>query len=120
MQCVELLDDAMISAINQAGISKRQYPEKDSIFFKFVGSERATEEAIQEVRRITDKWGGKDFEASHTPEESKELWQGRKTALWSAMAMHPGEQIPFLNGHPYVTLTQTRPLNAGRTSLLDH
>ena len=91
IQCVELLDDAMITAINQAGISTRQYPEKDSLFLKFVGSESATDEAIRHVRTVIDRWGGKDFEASQTAEESTLLWQGRKTALWSAMAMHPGE-----------------------------
>jgi D-lactate dehydrogenase (cytochrome) len=33
VQCVEFLDSLMMTAINQAGISKTKYAEKDSLFF---------------------------------------------------------------------------------------
>lgn len=40
IQCVELCDTTMMKAINQAALTSVSLPTRDSIFFKFQGSER--------------------------------------------------------------------------------
>ncbi|KAK1927369.1 FAD-linked oxidase-like protein [Papiliotrema laurentii] len=92
MQCVELCDTLMMSAIKKFGNVSMPLPDGlDSIFFKFQG---ADEEAIQlNVRLVTEiakKYGGKDLVFAEDDAQSAELWSARKAAHWSAMALVPG------------------------------
>lgn len=41
------------------------------------------------VSAVVKKHGGRDWSFSKTDQQAEELWEGRKTALWSAMAMIP-------------------------------
>ncbi|KAL7416145.1 putative D-lactate dehydrogenase cytochrome oxidoreductase protein [Mrakia frigida] len=88
VQCVEFLDDLMMKAINQAG-SNIQYPERDTLFFKFQGSDASMAEVSKSVETVVKQHGGKDFTFSKTDEEAAKLWEGRKAALWSAIALLP-------------------------------
>ncbi|KAH7341556.1 FAD-linked oxidase-like protein [Rhizoctonia solani] len=90
IQCVELLDDHMMGAINKAGLADRKYPEMDSLFFKFQGSLESQKEASATIKKIVEKHGGKHFQAARDEKEAKDLWQNRKYALWSTMALYPG------------------------------
>ncbi|KAJ1307761.1 hypothetical protein OPQ81_001848 [Rhizoctonia solani] len=90
IQCVELLDDHMMAAINKAGLADRKYPEMDSLFFKFQGSPESQKEASATIKKIVEKHGGKHFQAARDEKEAKDLWQNRKYALWSTMALYSG------------------------------
>ncbi|ORX36265.1 putative D-lactate dehydrogenase oxidoreductase protein [Kockovaella imperatae] len=93
VQCVEFLDARTMKAINQGGISGRQYPEKDCLFFKFQGTDSAMADVSKGVQAVTKKHGGKDFTFSRTDKEAQDLWQGRKAALWSVLALREGARV---------------------------
>ncbi|KAG9091471.1 hypothetical protein FRC06_000554, partial [Ceratobasidium sp. 370] len=93
IQCVELLDDHMMEALNHAGLADRKYPELDSLFFKFQGSKETQREASATVKRIVEKHGGKGFQAARDEKEAHDIWQNRKYALWSTMARYPGSRV---------------------------
>ena len=48
-------------------------------------------EVSNSVENVVKIHGGKNFTFSKTDEEASKLWEGRKTALWSAIALLPGE-----------------------------
>lgn len=93
IQCVELLDDHMMAALNKAGLADRKYPELDSLFFKFQGSKEAQQEASAVVKKIVAKHGGKNFQAARDEKEAHDFWQNRKYALWSTIALYPGSRV---------------------------
>src|SRR5689334_7617364 len=43
--------DHMMAALNKAGLADRKYPELDSLFFKFQGSNEAQKEASTVVKK---------------------------------------------------------------------
>jgi D-lactate dehydrogenase (cytochrome) len=45
------------------------------------------------VKDIVRDHGGKNFEFSASDKEAKDLWQGRKAALWGVMALKPGAKV---------------------------
>ncbi|KAF5379895.1 hypothetical protein D9757_007218 [Collybiopsis confluens] len=91
IQCVELLDDDMIHAINVAGFTLKPLPVHDTLFFKIQGDQAAIKLAAKTIAKIVKAHGstGK-FEFSETEEEAKNLWSNRKYALTSTMGAHPG------------------------------
>ncbi|KAF8431775.1 FAD-linked oxidase-like protein [Boletus edulis BED1] len=90
IQCVELLDDHMMSAINTAGIVEKPYPVQDTLFFKLQGSPESIAETSQVVQQIVRSHGGTRFEFAATDEEAEDLWENRKYALMSTLASNPG------------------------------
>ncbi|WOO84395.1 D-lactate dehydrogenase [cytochrome], mitochondrial [Vanrija pseudolonga] len=93
VQCVEYLDGRTIRAINLGGLAGRSYPETDTLFFKFQGSEAIMKETAKAVKDLTSKHGGKGFEFSRTDKEAADLWEGRKAALWSVLALRPDGRV---------------------------
>ncbi len=90
-ECVELCDDQFMKATNLNGQSSRKWPEQDSLFFKFQGpTPRALQETADIVKKITQKHGGTGFTLARSDKEAADLWQDRKNALWSSMALIPG------------------------------
>ncbi|KAF8192120.1 FAD-linked oxidase-like protein [Pholiota molesta] len=91
IQCVELVDDVFIGAINTYGMSKRKYAVADSLFFKFQGpTPAALKETAAIVRRVVEKHGGTGFQLARTQEEAEELWSDRKNAHYAGLALAPG------------------------------
>ena len=45
------------------------------------------------VQAITKKHGGGNFEFSKSDQEAEDLWQGRKAALWSVLALKDGARV---------------------------
>ncbi|KAI6110066.1 D-lactate dehydrogenase cytochrome oxidoreductase [Pisolithus sp. B1] len=90
IQCAELLDDNMMSAINAAGLVERPYPVQDTLFFKIQGSSESIMEASKAIQEIARKHGSSHFEFASTDEEAEEIWQNRKYALMSTLGAHPG------------------------------
>lgn len=91
IECVELVDDVFMTATNKFGMSKRKWPEKDSLFFKFQGvSPASLQETAKIVRKIVEKHGGTGFELARNEKEAEELWADRKNAFYSAMSLLEG------------------------------
>jgi len=91
-ECVELLDDRMMSAINVAGLVDKPYPVKDTLFFKIQGDSSSIAQASKTVRTIVNNQGSLCFHFAATDKEADELWQNRKYALMSSLAAHPGSR----------------------------
>lgn len=79
-------------ATNLFGQSQRKYLEKDSLFFKLQGSPQSIKENAKIIGGIVKKHGGLSFELSRTDQEAKDLWQDRKNALWTSLALIPGSR----------------------------
>lgn len=92
IQCVELLDDHMMNAINSAGLVSKSYPISDTLFFKLQGDEAAIASTARAVEAICKKHTGTRFEFAETDEEGKELWENRKYALISTIGSVPGSK----------------------------
>ncbi|KNZ72089.1 D-lactate dehydrogenase [cytochrome], mitochondrial [Termitomyces sp. J132] len=91
IQCVELVDDVFMAATNKFGMSKRKWPEKDSLFFKFQGiSPGSLQETARIVQKIVEKYGGTGFELARNEQEANELWADRKNAHYSGMSLLEG------------------------------
>lgn len=90
-ECVELLDDIFMSATNKYGMSKRKWPEKDSLFFKLQGhSKESIMDTAKVVKRIAEKHGGTGFELAANEKEANDLWADRNNALYSGLALLEG------------------------------
>ncbi|KAL0070584.1 D-lactate ferricytochrome c oxidoreductase [Marasmius tenuissimus] len=91
-QCVELLDDHMMQAINTAGLISRSAPlaVKDTLFFKIQGDDAAIQLASKTVQSIVKKHNGQNFAFATTDEEAEDLWEARKYALMSTLSANPG------------------------------
>ncbi|KAJ3776159.1 D-lactate dehydrogenase cytochrome oxidoreductase [Lentinula raphanica] len=92
IQCVELLDDKMMEAINVAGVTTKPLPVRDTLFFKLQGDESAIKLTAKTVQTIVKKHGSDRFEFASTDQEAEDLWQNRKYALTSTMGAHPGSR----------------------------
>ncbi|KAF7974083.1 hypothetical protein HWV62_13511 [Athelia sp. TMB] len=90
LQCIELLDDHMMEALNIAGQVKRPFPVKDTLFFKIQGAPEAIKLTSDVVREITVRHGSDRFEFAATDEEAADLWSSRKYALSSSISLVPG------------------------------
>ncbi|KAG5717961.1 hypothetical protein E4T56_gene1682 [Termitomyces sp. T112] len=90
IQCVELLDDNMMKAINTAGLVDQPFPVEDTLFFKIQGDPSSIQNTSKAVRSIAKKHGSSRFEFASTEQEADDLWQNRKYALMSTLAAYPG------------------------------
>ncbi|KDQ60603.1 hypothetical protein JAAARDRAFT_55331 [Jaapia argillacea MUCL 33604] len=90
LQCIELLDDHMMKAINNGGMVEHTYPVKDTLFFKIQGSPDAIKQTADLVKAIVKRHGSSQFEFARTEAEADTLWENRKFALHSTIASVPG------------------------------
>ncbi|KAH7909134.1 D-lactate dehydrogenase cytochrome oxidoreductase [Hygrophoropsis aurantiaca] len=90
IQCVELLDNHMMSAINTAGIVDSPYPVQDTLFFKLQGAPEAIDLTSKTVQALVQKHGCNRFKFAATEKEAEDLWENRKYALISTMSANPG------------------------------
>lgn len=104
---IELLDDVTMSAVNKAGYCEKRYAEVPTLFLKFAGpSPASVKEQIQKVTDLAKKSGCKSFDFSRTDEEAASLWQARKTALWSMLAIKENPDDKFLSADVCVPIGQ--------------
>jgi len=91
IQCVELVDEVFMKATNKLGMSKRKWPEKDSLFFKLQGPTPASlAESGKIVQEVVKKYGGSNFQLARNEVEAEELWSDRKNAHFAGLALYPG------------------------------
>lgn len=79
-----------MAAINAAGLCEKRYPAEDTLFFKIQGDDTIVKATSQIIQDIVKKYGSLHFQFASTDEEAKELWQNRKYALMSSLAVNPG------------------------------
>ncbi|KAK5117492.1 hypothetical protein LTR85_008877 [Meristemomyces frigidus] len=84
---MEIMDEVQMGVVNKAGATKKKWKETPTLFFKFSGTPGAVKEHIEQVRELSRKQGGGDFDFTRDAEEQKALWSARKEALWSMMAL---------------------------------
>ncbi|KAL4253874.1 D-lactate dehydrogenase (cytochrome) [Abortiporus biennis] len=89
IQCVELLDDKMMAAINSAGLVTSPYPVSDSLFFKIQGTDASIKTTANTVKAVVKKHGSSKFEFAGSADEAAEMWENRKYALMSTKESGP-------------------------------
>ncbi|KAG1874990.1 FAD-linked oxidase-like protein [Suillus subluteus] len=92
LQCVEIIDELTIKALNQFGTSARKWPEKVTLFFKFQGSDDVIQETSRHVESAVAKHGATDYQLASNKQESEDIWQDRRNALFACLAYRPGCQ----------------------------
>jgi D-lactate dehydrogenase (cytochrome) len=85
---VEILDDVQMRAVNAH--SNLNYPELNTLFFEFHGSEHGVKEQIATVGDLARENGGGEFRWSNLAEERAKLWKARHQAFYAATAMRKG------------------------------
>ena len=86
---VELLDEAMMDAINRH--SKLNRPVAPTLFFEFHGlSDAAVDEHANATGEIIAEHNAHDYARATTPEDRARLWQARHDAYYAALALRPG------------------------------
>lgn len=89
-ECVEIIDELTIKVLNQFGTSARKWPEKVTLFFKFQGSDDAIQETSRYVESAILKHGATDYQLASNEQESEDIWQDRRNALFACLAYRPG------------------------------
>ncbi|KAJ3801728.1 FAD-linked oxidase-like protein [Lentinula aff. detonsa] len=93
IQCVELLDDLCMHALNQYGQSENSWPEKDTLLFKLQGHNKASLlESGRVVEKIVARHGGFGFKYAKDDQEAEDLWETRKNALYACLALVSGSR----------------------------
>jgi D-lactate dehydrogenase (cytochrome) len=86
---VELLDEAMVEAVNH--FSDLNNPVAPTLFFEFHGvSERSVVEQAELTEACARENGGTGFVWATRPEERAKLWKARHDAYYAALALRPG------------------------------
>jgi len=93
IQCVELLDDNMIHAINKGGGLDTKLPVRDTLFFKIQGAPESTQATGMIVQSIAKKNGSSQFVFAKDKQQGDDLWNNRKLALYAAQASIPGSRV---------------------------
>jgi D-lactate dehydrogenase (cytochrome) len=89
---IELLDEAMIDAINRH--SRTNYPVAPMLFFEFHGdSERHVGDQAATVQSLSANNGGGSFSWATRLEDREKLWTARHDALYAAKALRPGCKV---------------------------
>ncbi|KAG1883865.1 FAD-linked oxidase-like protein [Suillus subluteus] len=88
----DIIDELTIKALNQFGTSARKWPEKVTLFFKFQGSDDVIQETSRHVESAVAKHGATDYQLASNKQESEDIWQDRRNALFACLAYRPGCQ----------------------------
>lgn len=94
IQCAELCDNGYMRNVNRTGLSPIQWPELDTILFKFQGSTtRSIEEVSDVAREISAKYGGTGFRFAKDAKEEADIWAFRKMGvLWIRDVLCPSSE----------------------------
>ncbi|KAF2160382.1 hypothetical protein M409DRAFT_70533 [Zasmidium cellare ATCC 36951] len=107
LEAMELLDATTMRAVNGGGYCSTEWPEKATLFLKIAGS---TPEAVKgiakEVADLASKTGSANFQLAADDEEGEGLWEARKTALWSTLALKRDPDDKFLSADACVPISR--------------
>ena len=88
---IELLDEVQMKACVEYS-DLEGFETKPTLFFEFHGSQASVEEQAEQVKAISDDFGGSAFAWSTRQEDRSKLWQARHDAYYAAMALGPGKK----------------------------
>ncbi|GME91106.1 unnamed protein product [Ambrosiozyma monospora] len=84
---LELLDDNMMKYVNESGEVTTKYEETPTLMLKLGGnSKEAAKLTTNTVKEICKRHKSNSFRFAETEEQKFELWNARKSALWSTIA----------------------------------
>lgn len=87
---IELLDSTYMRAIN--AYSKTDYPERDTLFLEFHGTQAGVAEQVAMFEEIARDFGGGDFQWADQESERQQLWRARHDAYYAGLAVKPGSR----------------------------
>ncbi|KAH8595943.1 D-lactate dehydrogenase [Bisporella sp. PMI_857] len=103
---MELLDDVSIYAVNESGHMEKRLSEIPTLFIKFSGPKNSIQEQIVAAKRFSKEEKCISFQFSRTDEEASNLWEARKTALWSILALKRDPEDKFLSADAAVPMSR--------------
>lgn len=106
LAAVELLDENTMRAVNESGYSNKEWKETPTLFVRFSGTKSAVQEQVNVLKALAGKHGRESFESSSDPEQIKNLWAARKTALWSLIAQKRDPDDKFLGSDVAVPISR--------------
>ena len=87
---IELIDIAYIRAVNQ--YSKTDYPELDTLFLEFHGTQAGVAEQVKMFQDISSEFGASGFQWAEKEEDRSRLWRARHDAYYAGLAIMPGSR----------------------------
>ena len=87
---IELLDAVQMRACI-AWSKLDGFAEAPTLFIEFHGTPVSVADAIEQLRGITDGFGGSAFRFAHTTEDRNRLWRARHNAYHAARGLMPGK-----------------------------
>ncbi|KAL4801267.1 hypothetical protein BDV18DRAFT_165132 [Aspergillus unguis] len=84
---VEILDDVQMDVVNKMGATGREWKVAPTLFFKFSGTKAGVKDNIEQVRKIVQSNGSRDFQVEEDKKRQDALWSARKEALFSMLCM---------------------------------
>ena len=107
LEAMELLDEFTMKAVNEGGYCSTEWPEKATLFLKIAGTTpKAVEHIAEEVAELAKKTGSTKFQLAADDEEGEGLWEARKTALWSTLALKRDPDDKFLSADACVPISR--------------
>jgi D-lactate dehydrogenase (cytochrome) len=85
---IELMDDQQMRILNT--YAKLGYPEKNTLFMEFHGTDAGVIEQAEMVQDIASENGGGGFSWTTDAEERARLWQARHDVAWANKEDKPG------------------------------
>ncbi|CAK7204518.1 D-lactate ferricytochrome c oxidoreductase [Sporothrix eucalyptigena] len=94
---VELIGSRAMRWINDSAGTDRTWPEKPTLFLKFAGStEKAVGEQAKVVEEIAKTAGATALDTARNQEESEQLWEARKQALFTAAGSKADDESSWI------------------------
>lgn len=88
---IELLDEAMMAAVNAIGGAK--YAARPTLFVEFHGMHALVDAQLRQFGEICDSLGGEIVHRAQYEEERIALWKTRHEALYASKALRPGSKV---------------------------
>jgi len=87
MARIEIVDSGYMKAIN--AYSKTDYPELDTLFLEFHGTQASVAEQVQMFDEISQEFGASGFQWAEKEEDRTRLWRARHDAYYAGLAVYP-------------------------------
>jgi len=87
---IELVDRDYMKAINS--YSKTDYPELDTLFLEFHGTNDGVAEQVKLFEEISIEFGASGFQWARQEEDRTRLWRARHDAYYAGLAVIPGSR----------------------------
>ena len=87
---IELVDRGYMKAINS--YSKTDYPELDTLFLEFHGTNDGVAEQVKLFEEISREFGASGFQWAQQEEDRARLWRARHDAYYAGLAVIPGSR----------------------------